>query len=313
MQIRLGYASICYSISDTVGFKTINYTNYLQAADGNSKLDLIIRHNLETLSKIIDYNIKNNIHFFRISSNIIPLATMASVVYDYITPYQHLYEALGKKINQHNMRVDFHPNEYCILNSTKKEVVSNAVAILEYHYKLITAMNLDKAIILLHIGSSVFGKENASKRFANNFYKLPKEIQQLIAIENDDKIYNVEDTLKLAKELQIPFVLDYHHYRCNKGVDLDLAILKDILSTFNKRPKVHYSSPKNKTKKDFRSHHDYINPFEFITFIENVKESNQDIDIMLEAKCKDEALFRLVRNLKLYTDYKFIDDTTFEV
>ena len=34
---------------------------------------------------------------------------------------------------------------------------------------------------------------------------------------------------------------------------------------------------------------------------------------MIEAKGKDEALFRLVRNLKYKTNYKFIDDTTFEV
>ena len=34
---------------------------------------------------------------------------------------------------------------------------------------------------------------------------------------------------------------------------------------------------------------------------------------MIEAKMKDEALFRLVRELKYKTDYKFIDDTTFIV
>jgi len=34
---------------------------------------------------------------------------------------------------------------------------------------------------------------------------------------------------------------------------------------------------------------------------------------MIEAKEKDEAMFRLIRNLKYKTDYKFVDDTTFEV
>ena len=44
-----------------------------------------------------------------------------------------------------------------------------------------------------------------------------------------------------------------------------------------------------------------------------MKKYNTDIDIMLEAKGKDEALFRLVRQLKYKTNYKFIDDTTFIV
>ena len=34
---------------------------------------------------------------------------------------------------------------------------------------------------------------------------------------------------------------------------------------------------------------------------------------MLEAKAKDEALFKLIRELKYKTNYKFIDETSFEV
>ena len=38
-----------------------------------------------------------------------------------------------------------------------------------------------------------------------------------------------------------------------------------------------------------------------------------DIDVMLEAKAKDDALFRLIRELKYKTDYNFIDETSFEI
>ena len=78
-------------------------------------------------------------------------------------------------------------------------------------------------------------------------------------------------------------------------------------------PKIHFSSPKNNTKKEYRSHSDYIDYNEFIKFLEQVKKYNKDIDIMLEAKAKDEAVFRLIRQLKYKTNYKFIDDTSFLV
>ena len=52
---------------------------------------------------------------------------------------------------------------------------------------------------------------------------------------------------------------------------------------------------------------------DFISFTRSIKHLNTDIDIMIEAKGKDEALFRLVRGLKYKTNYKFIDDTTFIV
>ncbi len=34
---------------------------------------------------------------------------------------------------------------------------------------------------------------------------------------------------------------------------------------------------------------------------------------MIEAKAKDDALYRLVRQLKYMKDYKFIDESTFEI
>ena len=109
-------------------------------------------------------------------------------------------------------------------------------------------------------------------------------------------------------------VLDYHHYICNSGEVNISDYYERIFSTWkNIIPKIHFSSPKNKTKKDIRTHHDYINPDDFISFIDSIKHLNFNIDVMLEAKAKDEALFKLVRYLKYKTNYKFIDDTTFEV
>ena len=58
---------------------------------------------------------------------------------------------------------------------------------------------------------------------------------------------------------------------------------------------------------------DYIDVFDFMEFISILKKCDRDVDVMLEAKCKDDAIFRLVRELKLYSDYKFIDETSFEV
>ena len=108
-------------------------------------------------------------------------------------------------------------------------------------------------------------------------------------------------------------VLDYHHHLCNNdNLDIDIY-LKRIINTWkNINPKIHFSSPKNNTKKDFRTHHDYINPIEFIKFLDKIKNLNIDLDIMLECKAKDEAIFKLVRQLKYY-NYTFIDETTIKL
>ena len=107
-------------------------------------------------------------------------------------------------------------------------------------------------------------------------------------------------------------ILDYHHHICNNNnINID-NYLEKIFNTWNITPKLHFSSPKNKTKKDFRSHHDYINADDFILFLDKIKPLNKNIDIMLECKAKDEALFRLVAQLK-YHNYTFIDESTIKL
>lgn len=300
--INLGYVSIATCLDVTTS-TTLTYTEFCKNKDYN-KLDSIVKSNLEALSNIIDYNIKNNIHFYRLTSKLIPLAT--KVKFDYIKKYKKYYDEIGKKIEKNNIRIDVHPDQFCVLNSTKKEVLDNSFEILKYHYNILEALHIKNKIIVLHVGSSVFGKTNSIKRFINNFNKLPIYIQKCIAIENDDKIYNIDDCLDLCNKLNIPFILDYHHHICNH-VNMNIDYEK-ILKTWTIKPKMHFSSPKNKTKKDFRSHHDYIEPLDFINFINTLPF---DVDIMLEAKAKDEALFRLTRQLKYY-DFKFLDETSFE-
>lgn len=313
MIIKLGYVSISKALDVTTSH-TISYTNYLKEENKEKKLDEVIKMNLESLNKMIDYNIKNNIHFYRLTSNLIPLATMKEVDFDYISKYRNLYNEIGHKINKYNMRVDMHPDQFTVLNSTKKEVLENTFEILKYHYNILDALNIKNKNLILHVGSNVFGKEQSLKRFINNFNKLSKDIRDSIIIENDDKIFNIKDTLYLCNEINRPMVLDYHHHICNNdSLNIDEYYNKIFSTWTNINPKIHFSSPKNKTKKDMRSHHDYINPLDFISFLESIKHLNFNIDIMLEAKAKDDALFRLTRQLKYMTDYKFIDDTTFEI
>lgn len=313
MKIRLGYACISKTLSNVTTSSTITYTTFQKDKD-YKKIDTAIKSNLNALKEILTYNIKNNIHFFRLSSKLIPLATKSDVIFDYIDPYKDYYNSIAKIIKDNKLRIDFHPDEFCVLNSTKSEVVKNSIAILEYHYNLLKALEIKNKILVLHIGGNTFGKKNSISRFINNFNTLSKDIQESIAIENDDKIFNIMDCVYISKNINVPVILDYHHHICNHD-ELDINdYLKDILSSWhNATPKMHFSSPKNKTKKDFRSHNDYINVDDFINFIDLLKPFNHDIDIMIEAKAKDEALFRLVRELKYKTDYKFIDDTSFEV
>ena len=318
MKIRLGYVALSKSIGEVTTSSTVTFTNYekLNSDVRDEKLDKVILSNFKDLEKILIYNIKNNIHFYRLTSKLIPLATHESVNFEYINKYKQEYQKIGKLINQNNMRVDTHPDQYCVLNSTNPSVIRSSISILNFQKNMLEAFNLNNPKIIVHIGSSQFGKEKSITRFINNYKLLNENIKKMLLVENDDKIYNIIDTLKLCKIINVPMVLDYHHFMCNNNGEKIVDYIGQIFDTWNNQelvPKIHFSSPKNKTKKDYRSHHDYINSDDFINFIEQIKFINRDFDIMIEAKMKDEALFRLIRELKYKTDYKFIDETTFEI
>ena len=67
--MKIGYASLTYGVPET-SLKTCIAKNAT-----NERLREIISHNLRSLSTILDYNYKNGIKMFRISSSLIPFAS----------------------------------------------------------------------------------------------------------------------------------------------------------------------------------------------------------------------------------------------
>ncbi|MBE6147655.1 MAG: UV DNA damage repair endonuclease UvsE [Firmicutes bacterium] len=308
MRFRLGYVAISLTLEEIFHYRTISYTDYQKLSDNDKKkkLDEIIKHNLNVLKSILYYNLENNIYFYRLNHNMIPLATHDKVDFDYILPYKKEWEEIGQIISKNNMRIDIHPDQFCVLNSHRTEVLDNSFKILEFNNKIFDAMNYDDGKIILHIGGAIDGKDKAICRFKNSFNKLDISIRNRIILENDDKIYTLEDTLFLCEELSIPMVLDYHHYICNHTKYNLEKYLDRILATWDNSglcPKIHFSSPKSRKEK--RAHSFYINFNEFQKFLGYFYDKNTNLDIMLECKGKDEALFRLVRQLKVSKNLKF--------
>ncbi|MDD2470031.1 MAG: UV DNA damage repair endonuclease UvsE [Bacilli bacterium] len=309
MRIRLGYVAISKKLGITAS-STMTYAYYkkLGLKNAHQKLHEIILSNFRDLEIILNYNINNNISFYRLTSNLIPLLTHQDVKIN-LNKYKEKFNHIGNIIKLNNMRVDTHPDQFCVLNSVREEVVISSISILKSHQTMFKLLNYDSKAII-HIGSSVGGKKESIKRFENNFNKLDEELQKMIILENDDKIFNISNTLKLCERLKVPMVLDYHHHLCNNtGQKIEKYIDRIVKTWGDDPPKMHFSSPKKKKEK--RSHNDYIDVDAFIKFIDKIKVIDRDIDIMLEAKMKDVALFKLINDLKEKTKYEFINESTF--
>lgn len=320
MIVRFGYVSISMRLGKkTTSSSTLTFANYNKIYTEQNKLEKlksITLSNLNDLEKIFKYNIENNIHFYRITSGLVPLVTHPDVGYwGHREIFKKDFEHLGKIIKEHNMRVDTHPDQFNVLNSASHEVVSNTKENLMRQVEWFEDLNYPDGKMVLHVGGATGGKEEGIKRFIDNFNKFPKNITSRLIIENDDKIYTAKEVLNLCTTLQIPMVLDVHHHNCNNNGENIEDLLGEIFNTWNSEtlpPKIHFSTPKDHDKD--RKHSDYINPEDFVKFVEKAKNINRNFDVMLECKQKDEALYLLVKEIKnIRPDYKWIDESSFEV
>lgn len=318
MIIRLGYVAIALNLGKVTSSSTLTYTRYLKLnkEDRLKKLKEVTYSNIEALEKILRYNIDNNIHFYRMTSNFIPLATHPDVMWDYLKYFKKDLEYIGKLIKDNNLRVDTHPDQFNVINSDRESVVENTLRTLNMQVDLFEAMNYEQGKLVIHIGGAKGGKDIALDRFINNLKNVPKRITDRLILENDDKTFNAKEVLQICEKTNLPMVFDIHHHNCNNCEEDIKSLLPQIFKTWEDEelvPKIHFSSPRE-FEKD-RKHADYIDANRFLEFIYKAKESvNKDFDIMIEAKKKDIALNILVKDLKKLTkDIKFIDSATLEI
>lgn len=317
MYIRLGYVAIALGLPNVTSSSHLTFTRYQKLISEEEKINQLKKvtlSNLNDLYTILKYNIEHQVHFYRITSRLVPLATHPEVKdWRYRTFFKEDFKRIGELVKSHGMRVDMHPDQFNVLNSTREEVVEATIRDLMYHHALFEDMDYPLGKMVLHIGSTQGGKEKAMERFIENFNKAPKEIRDKLILENDDKSFTAKDVLSICKEVKAPMVLDIHHHLCNnEGEEPDLEAIFSTWEGTNLPPKIHLSSPKEGPKD--RRHADYINPMDFIQFAEKVKEFNIDIDVMLESKKKDLSLFALVKDIKaLKPEWQWADQTTLEI
>jgi len=256
--------------------------------------------NLTDLKYIIQWNYENNIHVYRLSSDMFPHMSNPSIPlysFDFAIPLLKESAQLAKKYGQ---RLTFHPSQYNNLGSPKQDVIDKTIIELNRHCEIMDIMELDHNSVMVIHGGGIYGnKKEAIFRFKKNFYLLNPSTQKRLVLENCEKSYSTQDCLEICNALDIPMVFDTHHYVCynhyhkNSTQLSPQELIPQILQTWQKRnikPKFHVSEQGNGR---IGHHSDYIeNIPDYL--LEIPKKYGVKIDIMIEAKMKEMAIQKLV-------------------
>jgi UV DNA damage endonuclease len=286
--MRIGYPCINRTI-DCSANCTFRLKSYSETRLMNS-----IRNNLDCLRRILQFNLEHKLFFFRISSDIIPFASHPINRFDWQKYFQQEFEDIGEFITKNRMRISMHPDQFTLINSLREEIFERSKKELKYHAEILDLMRIDSsAKIQIHVGGVYGNKEESIGRFVTRFNGLDDKIIRRLVIENDDKLYDLSDCLKINALTQIPIIFDIFHHKLNNSASQST---EDCFQLFPKTwdekrdgiPMVDYSS--QKTNGSPRQHSETIDIEDFAFFL---KQTNPfDFDVMLEIKDKEKSALK---------------------
>ncbi|WP_059171515.1 UV DNA damage repair endonuclease UvsE [Bacillus sp. FJAT-27445] len=318
--VRLGYVAMSTVVEHCSPSQTMTFAQFQRLKDREAairKLERIALSNLENCLRLLRHNLANDIRFFRFSSRLIPLANHEELSdWDYITPLEEGFRNIAAFLKEHPSRVDFHPDHFVVLNTNKQDILKTSIQTLSMHYQILKGMGIQpKHRCVIHIGGGYNDKEKALEMFIHNWAYLPRKLQDMVMLENDDTTFTLKECLYLCEKLGVPCVFDYHHHLAHngggKGWEEDWERVATSWSWSPLPIKMHISSPKSKS--EFRAHAGYIDPAMFLDFLQRVKGTVPEIDCMIEAKEKDAALFRLMNDLRGKPYIEIIDQASFRI
>ena len=284
---RLGYACINATLKDKTTNRAIRLKTFQK--NGLSLVSSLALQNVKDLIDIVEWNEKNDIKFFRLSSNIFPWQSQYEL--EELQDYEEIVKTLkyiGHLVKKYDHRITTHPGPFNVLASPNKDVVDRTIRELRDHAIIMDIMGLTNTPynkINIHVGGTYGNKEKALDTWCQNFQLLPDNVKSRLTIENDDKenSFNVKDLMFIHNNVGIPIVFDYHHHKFNTGslseqdaFELAHSTWKDIVPAF------HVSEPRD--NRNPRAHHDFI--------LNKINTYNRRVDLMLECKKKDIALLK---------------------
>jgi UV DNA damage endonuclease len=297
IMLNLGYACINTELSKEK--ITTNRTMIRKTFDqkGITYASELALQNVKDLKTIIAWNAKNNIHFYRMSSDMFPWATEYRM--EELPDFEQIEEAMfqaGLLASQNNMRLTMHPGPFNKLCSPNEDVVVGTIKDLEVHGRIMDLLCLPKspyAKINIHVGGAYNDKPMALVNFCKNFDRLSDSVKTRLTVENDDKdsLYSTKELFNgVFKQIGIPIVHDQHHHTlCTGGLSQQDAMELALQTWGDVKPVIHYSQSRcvehNEAKTKPQAHSD--------SYWTAVDTFGHDVDVMLEAKFKEQALFKM--------------------
>lgn len=227
---------------------SLSWANRQNPAVAERRIMEVAEHNIRAAELLINYvsSLPPQQHMVRIGSGVIPLATEPTwrkVFQDSVNRnhWSQMLRRVGDRARAADVRLSFHPGQFCALASDRTDVVDRSVDEFEYHVDIAQWMGYGTSWQDFKINVHIGGRQG-HQGILKVLSQLSDGARNMITIENDEMQWGLDETLKLAQHL--PLVLDIHHHwvRDHEYIQASDDRVKRVLDSWRgRRPVLHYS------------------------------------------------------------------------
>ena len=256
----VGNMRVCATDRDLNGTTTtVAWLNRQTVNVAEQRLWDIMEHNIAAVGRMVELVGAGpvNQRMFRIGSELLPVYTEAHWRYfwqraDVRARCEQLLAAVGARARELDVRLSFHPGQFCCLASDNAETVRRSLEEFEYHTDCARWMGYGQKFQDFKCNVHIAGKLGAEGIIAA-LPKLSPEARNTITIENDETRWGIEESIKLRDHVAL--VLDIHHHwiRTGEYIEPDDDRVRYIIDSWRGvRPALHYSV----SREDYLPNHD---------------------------------------------------------
>ena len=210
----------------------------------------IMNHNAAAALRMVEHvgNLPEHLRMVRLGSEMLQGYTEPNWIdwwqqSDVQRHLEKIFAPIGERARELNVRLSFHPGQFCVLASENDDIVERSILEFEYHADMARWMGYGAAWhdhgfkINVHLSG-----RGGPEKFIRTLGRLTPEARNLITIENDEISNGLDVTLAVADHVAL--VLDCHHHWINTGEYIepkDHRVERVIESWRGVRPVLHYS------------------------------------------------------------------------
>jgi UV DNA damage repair endonuclease len=160
---------------------------------------------------------------------------------DVQTHLEKIFAPIGETARRLDVRLSFHPGQFCVLASDNPGIVERSIEEFEYHADMARWMGYGRKFQDYKINVHISGRQGPEGIRAA-YKKLSPEARNCITIENEENAWGLNDCISISDI--VPIVMDIHHHWIREGEYIDAGDdrCKRIIDSWRgTRPALHYS------------------------------------------------------------------------